>query len=564
MAHAEADRIRRLLHVGRELIAELDSEAVLQRILDAARGLTGAEFAALGVLDEDRNQLARFLTSGVAAETHAAIGELPRGRGVLGVLISDPRALRLEEVGNHPESYGFPPGHPRMHSFLGVPITIRNEAWGNLYLAEKTGGVQFDAGDEEAVGVLAEWAGVAIENARLYEQSEQRREQSERTARSLRAARDITDAIGGSEDLQQVLELIVKRGRALVEARSVLIMLRDGEDLVVSASAGHAPAAPGHRIPISGSTAGQVLLRRSSRRIDDAVAHLLISPADLGVPDAQTAMMVPMVHRGAGVGVLAAFDRGQSGGPFTSDDEQLLANFAQSAANAVAIRRSVEAERLRSAIAAADAERRRWARELHDQTLQALGGLRVLLASAARRADPAGSQAAIGQAVSDIELEIENLRGIISDLRPSLLDDIGLLPAVEALVERRRQHGLQIESHLELPDAEGGAPGLAGEVETTAYRLVQEALTNVVKHADAHRVHVTMCLEDDQLRVEIRDDGRGFDPQARTSGFGLAGMRERVYLTGGVLEVASGAGGTSVRARLPIDETSPASGSFLA
>src|SRR5205823_2344663 len=206
---------------------------------------------------------------------------------------------------------------------------------------------------EEAAVVLAQWAATAIDNARLYEASERRRDEAERAVRSLEAARDIADAIGGVADLDRVLELIVKRGRALVDAQSLLIMLRD-------------------------------------------------------------------------------------------DDERLLRTFAQSAANAVAIKRSVEADRLRSAITAADAERSRWARELHDQTLQALGGLRVLLASAQRRNDALADEPAIRQAIEDIELETDNLRAIITDLRPSLLDDLGLLPAIESLLDRRREAGLEI------------------------------------------------------------------------------------------------------------------------
>jgi signal transduction histidine kinase len=262
-------------------------------------------------------------------------------------------------------------------------------------------------------------------------------------------------------------------------------------------------------------------------------------------------MIVPMVHSGTAVGVLVAFDRGGDRGSFTGDDEQLLTTFAQSAANAVAIRRSVEAERLRSAIGAADAERGRWARELHDQTLQALGALRVLLASAARRRDAAGSHEAIEQAVADIEGEIENLRGIIMDLRPSLLDDLGLLPALDALLDRRRLSGLEIVSEVELPD-----PGVSGfelrpELETAVYRLVQEALTNVVKHARARHVRVTVRPAGTHLLAEVEDDGSGFDTTARTSGFGMTGMRERVYLAGGTLEVHSSRRGTLVRAMLP-------------
>jgi signal transduction histidine kinase len=254
-----------------------------------------------------------------------------------------------------------------------------------------------------------------------------------------------------------------------------------------------------------------------------------------------------------GVGVLAAFDRGKDGDAFTQADEQLLRTLASSAANAVVIRRSVEADRLRSAIEAADSERRRWARELHDQTLQSLAGLRVLLAASHGQGDADTKDEAIGQAIEDLAVEIDNLRGIISDLRPSLLDDLGLRPALEALMKRRRDAGLEIDHELVLPDPKRDQDAaLAPELETTVYRLVQESLTNVVKHAQATSVRVSVRLSDGEVTVEVRDNGVGFDPGAHTSGFGLAGMRERVYLAGGTLRLEPAEPGTLVTANLPV------------
>ena len=545
------DKLRRLLDVGRALVGELDPEAVLHRVLAEARELTGARYAALGVLDESRSELERFLTVGIDPATHHAIGDLPRGRGVLGVLIDDPRALRLADVGEHPRSYGFPPTHPPMHSFLGVPILIRGDAWGNLYLAEKEGGGEFTQEDEEAVVVLSQWAATAIGNARLYEDSERRRDQLERAVRSLEAARDIADAITGASDLDRILELIVKRGRALVDARTVLIMLREDDELVVAASAGHARGARGHRIPMAGSTSGEVLQRGRPERLVDVGSRLRVAPEQLGVRDAHTALIVPVLHRGSGLGVLAAFDHGADADPFTEEDEQLLRTFAASAANAVALSRSVEADRLRSTIAAADAERKRWARELHDQTLQSLGGLRVSLASILGRGDGAAKDERIRQAIEDIEVEIANLRGIISDLRPSLLDDLGLAPAIEAMVDRLDEDGLEITSEVALGEAGSGRAELDPELETTVYRIVQEALTNVAKHARAETARVAIALSEGQVLIEVEDDGSGFDADAPTSGFGLAGMRERAYLAGGTLEIGPAQPGTRVRVRLP-------------
>lgn len=545
------DKLRRLLEVGRALVGELDPETVLHQILEEARELTGARYAALGVLNETRSELERFVTVGISPAGHRAIGDLPRGRGVLGVLIDDPRPLRLRDVGEHPRSYGFPAAHPEMRSFLGVPIVIRGQAWGNLYLTEKEGGEEFSAEDEEAVIVLSQWAATAIDNARLYEDSERRRDQLERAVRSLEAARDITDAITSATDLRRILELIVKRGRALVDARTIVIMLREGDDLVVAASAGHAKGAHGHRIPVAGSTAGAVLERSRAERITDAGTRLRVAPEDLGVGEARAALLVPVLHRGSGLGVLAAFDRGPQAGPFSEEDEQLLRTFAASAANAVALHRSVETDRLRSTLAASEAERKRWARELHDETLQSLGGLRVSLASIVGRGDAAAKDERIRQAIGDIELEIANLRGIISDLRPSLLDDLGLVPAIEAMLERRRDAGITITSELALADPGSRRVELDPDLETTAYRVVQEALTNVAKHARAESARVRMSRSDRDLLIEVQDDGVGFDPAAESAGFGLAGMRERIYLAGGTLDIEAANPGTLLRVTLP-------------
>lgn len=544
------DTLRDLLDLGAGLFAELDPEAVLRRILADARRLTGARYAALGVLDAERRKLERFVTAGVDDATARRIGDLPRGRGVLGVLIRDPRPLRLAEVGAHPESYGFPAAHPPMRTFLGVPVVIRGEAWGNLYLTEKEDEQEFTQADEDAAVLLARWAAIAIDNARTHQATQRSREQLARAVRSLEASGDIAAAIGSVADLDRVLELIVKRGRALVAARTLLIMLKDGDELVVAASAGHAEDARGSRLPIEGSTSGQVLQSARAERISDVGRNLRIGPASFGVSDASTALMVPMLHRGAGIGVLVAFDHGDAAEAFVEEDERLLRAFAQSAANAVAIKQSVDADRLRSTIAASDAERARWSRELHDQTLQSLGALRVLLASSLGRGDETTKDAAMRQAIADIELEIANLREIIRDLRPSLLDDLGLAPAIEALADRRRTETLQIETHLMLPRRDQTTTGLSRELETTAYRVVQESLTNVIKHAEATLVRVTLSLDDDDLLVEVEDNGRGFDPHLRSAGFGLGGMHERVALVGGTVEVHSNPAGTRVLARM--------------
>src|SRR3954469_8210264 len=252
-------RLRRLVEVGRSLVTVLDPEAVLERLLEVARELTGARYAAIGVLDERRERLERFLTAGIDEETHRAIGDLPRGRGVLGVLISDPRPLRLADVGAHAQSDGFPVNHPQMSTFLGVPIVIDGQGWGNLYLTEKADG-EFTEEDEESVVVLSDWASIAIANARLYRTVRERRDELERTMRGLETTTEISLALAGVTNLDRVLELVVKRSRALINARSAEIALLDGDDFVVAAAAGEGvEGLKGHRVPVEASLASAAL-----------------------------------------------------------------------------------------------------------------------------------------------------------------------------------------------------------------------------------------------------------------------------------------------------------------
>jgi signal transduction histidine kinase len=548
-------RLARLIDAGRGLLSELDPESVLDRLLETAADLTGARYAALGILAEDRRELARFLTRGVDETTHRAIGDLPRGRGLLGVLIDDPRPLRLDDVGDHPRSYGFPPGHPPMRTFLGVPILIRGEAWGNLYLTEKAGAEPFTAEDEEAAIVLADWAAIAIENARLHHDGEARREELERAVRGLEATAAIARAVGGETELDRILELVVKRGRALIGAHDVLIMLRDGDHLVIAAGAGHVTVGEAAVLPLAGSTAGEVLAEGRARRIADAAHELRVPPEKLGVGGASTALLVPLLYRGQGLGVLAAFDRLEGGEAFTRDDEQLLEAFAAQAATAVATAKSVETDRRRRSLAAAEAERHRWARELHDETLQALGGLRVLLSSAARLDDPDAMRSAMQEATLQLRGDIEALRSLIAELRPPALDQLGLAPALTSLAQRTAAaNGIEIRADVQLPDSRR----LAAELETTVYRVVQESLTNVAKHAQASVVDMAVKCADDAVEICVVDDGVGLDAErASGAGFGLAGMRERVELAGGELSVLAGAeGGTTIRARLPLGSRS--------
>ncbi len=527
-------------------MAELDTEAILDGVLKAARELTGARYAALGILAVDRRELERFLTDGLDEATLRAIGPPPRGHGILGVLIDDPRPLRLQDIGDHPQSYGFPSAHPAMRGFLGVPVLVRGEAWGNLYLTEKDGG-DFDESDEEAAVILAEFAAIAVENARLYEGVNERRRELERSVGRLEATTAIARAVGTETRLERVLELIVKRARALVEARMILILLEEGDDLVVAATAGDVPSdLVNRRIPITDTITGGVLRSGQPERVVlDLDSRLRISMDAFGV-EAHSALLVPLVFRGRGYGVIAAYDRIVGGPEFGEADQELMHSFAASAATAVATAKSVEQDWLRQSIESSEQERRRWARELHDETLQVLGGLQVLLIAALERNDLDSFRSASVGAVEQIRAEIDGLRALITELRPAALDELGLEPAIDALCERAETvEGLVVRRHVDLNGR------LTPELETTVYRLVQEALTNVAKHAQADQAWVDVAESEGVVQVRVRDDGVGIEPEQTCEGFGLQGMRERVALAGGTLTVEATSPGSLVHATLP-------------
>jgi signal transduction histidine kinase len=542
------DRFRRLVEVGSSLLSELDLEVVLRSVVEAARELTGAEYAALGVLDQDRRELERFIYLGIDEETRRDIGPLPRGRGVLGELIRHPQPLRLSDVETHPHAYGFPPGHPPMHSFLGVPIAIRGQAYGNLYMTQKAGGVEFDDADEEAATTLATWAGIAIENARLYTTLSARELETERALRRAETSADIARTVGGETDVGRVLDLTVKRARALVEARTVLLMLRRGGRLVVVAQAGRVgPEVEELTIPTEDAVFEAAMQERVAQRLEAGSA-----PSEARLRErlgAEAALVVPLLFRGRALGTLVALDR-EAGGDFDDEDLRLLQAFAATAAIAVATAQSVAAERLQQQVEVAEDERRRWAQELHDGALQSLAAVRITLAAALQgRGEDRDAQIerAAEQTVEGLEDQITELSRLINDLRPASLERLGLHGALEALAEESANRGgFDVATEISLEAA------LTSDEERGVYRLVQEALTNVVKHAGAERAEVKVRADDGTVEIEVGDDGDGFDP-ADGPGRGLLGMRERVETLGGKIAIDSTPGeGTRMRSSLPL------------
>jgi PAS domain S-box-containing protein len=343
---------RTVLAIAQGVLGELDLEAVLDRVVEAARELTDARYAALGVLEEPEGSgnevsLGRFIPAGIDEQTRAEIGHLPCGLGVLGELIRDPVPLRLEDVSAHPHSYGFPSGHPPMRTFLGVPVFVGGRPFGDLYLTEKAGGEQFTPEDEKAVVMLAELASVAIENARRYTESRERREELERTVAALEATTQVTRAIGDETDVDVVLELVAKRGRALVEARVLLIELCQDDELLIAAGAGEVPERlVGRRMPLSGTFAEQAVRARGGIPVEDEVSRARFSEVGVGRlgVQAQAGLVVPLLFQDRSYGALLAIDRLKDGPAFSAEDARLLEAFAASAATAVAVAHTVAAD----------------------------------------------------------------------------------------------------------------------------------------------------------------------------------------------------------------------------
>ncbi|UJA19402.1 GAF domain-containing sensor histidine kinase [Thermoleophilia bacterium SCSIO 60948] len=537
--------LERLLTAGRGLVSRLDLESVLRDVLGAARELCSSRYAALGVLDAEKLELDRFIFEGIDEETVRAIGALPRGHGILGELIRDPKPLRLDEIGAHPHSYGFPAGHPQMTTFLGAPVKIGDEVFGNIYLTEKLDGEPFTERDEEMLGVLSEFAAVAIENARSHAALTSRHELLEQAVRGLRATVDLSRQIDGLTRRDRVFELVTKRGRALLEAEICVGAIRVGPELQVADAAGEVP------VDIGGTALGEVA---SDASRGGSVVRLVGAEAeDLGRRlrvGARDVLIAPLRARGRELGALVFID--PAGTNFQLDHELLLEAFATAAANGIAASQAFEDERARLSMRSSERERRRWARELHDETLQELGALRVLLDSPTGAGESLAAR--LDRASAQVERIISGLRGLVTELRPAALDELGIEAAVEALVQRTRERGgLAIDLDIQIDSAQRGRERMDPELESAIYRIVQEALSNAVKHASASRVRVALEQRGRSVVLNVVDDGVGIAADGDPEGFGLVGMAERVALLSGELEVGPNAGGgTRVRVLLPL------------
>jgi len=543
-------RLRELVAVSLALSAELSLDALLQKIVGAAATLTRARYGALGVIDESGSALERFVTTGMDADERTQIGGLPRGQGILGVLIRDASPLRLARLGNDPRSCGFPPGHPPMESFLGVPLMLRGVAYGNLYLTEKAGGDEFDDEDEEILTLLAAQAAVAIENARLYASATL-------WSRQLESLHEVVRSMVEEIELASLLELVCQRVRELINARIAFVALVvDDRQLEIAAAVTEDEPAPelvGHRLDRAQSKAGYVLDEGHSARVDSLLDDPDVDQGEGRALRARTGLYVPLKTAHGSLGVLVVHDKLGADARFTDADLRLVEIFAARAAVAIALSRQVARETVRRVVDAQESERRRLALELHDETGQALTS--ILLGLKSIRA--AGDEAEAEQAEADVRAlvvqALQDVRALAVELRPAALDDFGVGPALERLA-----HTFGERSGVRVSIDAGGGDRLPAEIETTLYRVVQEALTNVVKHAGATYVSIVLEREVGGVTLTVTDDGTGFErARVREDALGLLGMRERLALVGGSLIVGSQSGeGTTVRAHVPLAASS--------
>lgn len=539
-AVATRDRIHNLLTAVVTVSGNLDLQAVLRRIVETAAELVQARFGALGVLGQD-GTLAQFLTVGMAERDITSIGHYPTGLGILGVLIRRPEPLRLDNLSAHPATHGFPSGHPPMGTFLGVPIRVRDAVFGNLYLCEKRGGAQFDAEDETIVMALAAAAGVAIDNARLYDEA-RRREQWRR------ASSEVSTALLFGREPEAVLELVADRAKDLSDADVALLCLpaEDGDELVVAAAAGAANLVQ-TRISRADTVLGNVLAAEGAVAVRNlGLEHPSLPPGIL--LGAGAAVLVPLGTQASARGVLMV-TQAPSRGLFPHDVSEVLLAFAGQAAVALELaERRRDAERL-----AVFEDRDRIARDLHDQVIQRLFAIGMQLEGASR-GDGAGEVTArVRRAVDGLDATIREIRSTIYALQnPPSAEPTSLGSRILQIVDAgAEQLGFVPAVHL----IGGGDNRLPAEAEENLLAVLREALSNVVRHASATQVEVRVAVAD-TVSLTVLDDGVGITGTGRRSG--LTNMEQRAMELGGsFLAAAREGGGTELLWEVPLGVDRP-------
>ncbi|MEW5808796.1 MAG: GAF domain-containing sensor histidine kinase [Actinomycetota bacterium] len=527
------DRLDGLVEAMLVVTSGLELDETLKTIVHTAIDLVDARYGALGVRGYD-HELVEFIYEGIDEEARELIGHLPEGRGVLGVLLDDPKPIRLDNISHHAASVGFPANHPPMKTFLGVPVRIRDEVFGNLYLTEKADGQPFSEDDEVLVQALAAAAGIAIDNARLYEQSKIRQSWIE-------ATRDIGTELLSGTDPAAVFRLVAEETRTLSGADATIVAVRadldepvgEVDDLIVVATTGSGPATELQAIPVSGTDIGRVFLDQSPGRFDS----LQLAP---GYTAAGPALALPIRATDTVAGVLIAM-RPSGVPPFNAGELDMMAAFVDQAA--LAWQLATTQRRLRQLDVLSD--RDRIARDLHDHVIQRLFAVGLALQGTIPRARTPEVQQRLTECVDDLQQVIQEIRTAIFDLHGGQSGITRLRQRLDEAIAQfatpRIRTTVQYSGPLSVVDA-----GLADHAEA----VVREAVSNAVRHADATSLAITVVADDD-LSIEVVDNGRGITGDV--TGSGLTNLRQRAADAGGVLtlEAAEG-GGTRLRWSVPL------------
>ena len=516
--------------------SDLDLDTTLRTIVRTAVNLVDARYGALGVRGNGPD-LAAFIHEGIDDETRGRIGHLPEGRGVLGVLIDDPKPIRLDEIAQHPSSVGFPPDHPPMRGFLGVPVRIRDEVFGNLYLTEKANGQPFSEDDEVLVEALAAAAGIAIQNARLYEQSMARQAWIE-------ATRDIATELLAGADPATVFRLVADEALTLSEAQLTLVAVPADEgadvlgagELLVTELAGNFPEfAEPPTLAINGTPVGTAYLDRTVRRFD--MLELTIGDDEVAPGPA---LVLPLRTADRIAGVLVTL-RSPHAAPFSADQEEMMTAFADQSALAWQLASSQRVARELDVLS----ERDRIARDLHDHVIQRLFAIGLGLQATVPRARSSDVQQRLSGYVDDLQAVIGEIRTTIFDLHGPASGMARLRQRLDEAVTQFSNDTLNITTRFIGPLSIVGA-ALADHAEA----VVREAVSNAVQHARATAVQVTVTVED-ELVIEVKDDGRGISDRTKRSG--LMNMRYRARKANGSFSVETPqTGGTVLRWTAPL------------
>jgi signal transduction histidine kinase len=542
-----ANREKRLRDLAAANIA-IGSEAalldVLQKTVEVAAALVSARYAALGILDRTGAHLERLLTTGIDEPTRALIGDLPSDHGVLRVLLREARPVRVADVTKEQHFFGFPPAHPQMRSFLGVPIFVRGVVYGDLYLADKNAG-EFTEEDEEIVTLLAAQTGITIEKVQIHEGAVH-------WIRQLEALDELTRSVLEERDVSRLLELVARRLRELIGARRVLISLpaSSGGLRVVVADGDGVAGLVGYDVP-SESKQARVFARGKSERIDSLLADPEMDQVLAGRVSGVTALLIPLVFHERAIGIMSAYNKDSPDPRFTDDDLRLAEAFGTRASLAIHLSERVARETVDTILEAQEAERSRIARELHDETGAALTAILLGLAAVDEAATPPEARRASAALRKDASSALENVGRLAFALRPPALDAFGLAPALRDLSSVLEERGgPKVDLQIDLP----ADKRLPAKLETAIFRITQEALTNVVKHADAEAVRITFAFGERSVLLSVEDDGQGFSQTRElVGGFGLIGMRERVASVNGSLDITSERGtGTRLAVEIPL------------